>query len=338
MFSRAWNWIKSLFKKKDVPVKESESDTTVVSPPSQPPSSAPLTALYTEGNKIMRDGKPFILRGVNIPDASYCNLKDWEGFGTFEENVRNVKSKIGGNVIRIPVLPGRKGGKEAWFGLGADKYWNEHLLPAIKLCNELNYYAIIDFHYISDWNDLVDETIEFWKYVAPKIAGMDMVLAEVFNEPINSRGWINIRDKLQLPCIKVIRDAGFTGLIIYSTPGWTSDLDDIKQGEQITLPNTVASYHGYQNQYPDMVKKNIEHFYNMGPILYTELGWQKGSHEGGTSEGYGRPLLDYLATKGIGWTAWCHDRSGEWQPQLINTGTWDLSESGKVVAEYLRSL
>jgi endoglucanase len=283
----------------------------------------------------MMNGAPVVLRGVNIPDPSYNDLKDWEpdGVGT-KFHVDNVVSKIGGSVIRLPILPGKKGGKEGWLGLGADKYFNDHLLPAVEYINSKGMFAIVDWHYISDWASLADETIEFWEYVAPRLGKNPKVIFEIFNEPINGRDWIGLRNKIMQPCIDIIRKHS-DNLIIIGSPGWSSNLELLNKDNLCTGKNLTQCFHGYSNQWPDKAKNRIEKICDFAPIFATELGYEVGGTEGGTRDSYGAPYLNYLESKGISWVAWCHSKM--WGPRLIDPNSnWELSDSGKLIRDYIQ--
>ena len=134
------------------------------------------------GNQFVVDGQPITFKGVAIADPSKV-LKDGRWSKKHFEQIKDW----GANVVRVPVHPAlmRKHGRKNYFKLLDD---------AVRWCNELEVYVIIDWHSIGNlraqrfedaqYVTSERETLEFWDTISKRFAGNPTVaFYEIFNEP-----------------------------------------------------------------------------------------------------------------------------------------------------------
>lgn len=292
--------------------------------------------LHTSGKDIKDslDNK-VILRGVNVADPQHLDTKPWERPGvTAMSVVQNVINNFNVNVIRIPVLPG-SGGKEGWFSssTGKQKYFDNHLKDLVQYITDQKIYAIIDFHYISDYSSLKSKTLEFWEFMAPQFADNPYVIYEIFNEPINPDSWSTWKTTIAQPAVDVIRKYAPENLIIVGGPGWSSHMAGAAT-DPVKGSNIVYTAHVYSNQGPEKWEARFGELTKKYPVFVTEWGFEEGGTEGGTASDYGTPFLKWIEDRGLSWTAWCFD--SVWGPRMFDSD-WKLKKGNGGMGEFVKN-
>ena len=173
------------------------------------PLYADIPWLHVEGNAIKDpQGNKVVLRGISLIDLGF--LEGWEGGAiTMIDRITDKQDSQGNSpgwypkVIRIPVHPPDSvgGWPFRWYP-GDDTFYSSLLRPVVDYCAQKDLYVIIDWHYITDTWDKVEQTSAFWRYMAPRFAHDSHVLFELFNEPINRIGsdlsnWLSVRKDMQ---------------------------------------------------------------------------------------------------------------------------------------------
>ena len=213
-------------------------------------------------------------------------------------------------------------------------------------------YAIIDWHYIANTYDCVEETSEFWEYIAPKFANDSHVMFELFNEPINNDGWatnnwLSVRNDMQT-WIDIVRSYAPNNIILVGGPLWdqqigpaaTYPVSDPIGGDNIVYVSHIYAGHWRWSSTP---KNNVETCNAVHPVLMTEWGFSQSSYYYDTSHryygtitDYAEPLMAFLEEHDIGSTAWA--TSWTWGPKMFDSD-WNLlsgeGEMGCFVKDYL---
>lgn len=270
---------------------------------SMPAFAEELPRLQTSGNQFETpEGKRVDLRGVSL-----CSLEWHKPLEQIQEAATGWKP----NIIRLPVQP------KEWAKTEPQKYLQNRLDPAVKLCGDLGLYCIIDWHAIHDWDDAEKTKAleDFWKIVAPRYATKKNIVYEVFNEPVGPKekskeNWIAFREKMQGWVDSIRADAPYTVLLIGS-PHW-SQLTRFAAEDPVKGDNLAYVMHAYPNYKPKSWDKAFGDAANKVPVFLSEWGWStvEGSIDviRGTKDGYGVPMKDYLQSHPqIGWTAWSYD-------------------------------
>ena len=303
------------------------------------------SVIRVDGSRFVdEEGETFVFKGVSIADPSKLVTE-----GRWDKRIFEAVAGWGANTVRLPVHP------VAWRLRGKDRYF-ELIDDAVRWCNELGMYLIIDWHSIGYlptelfMHDMYvttkQETLTFWRDIAFRYEGVPTVAVyELFNEPttmgdtLGRRDWgkwkaaneylidmVRARDKDVIPLV-----AGFN---------WGYDLRPARDNP-IDRPGVAYASHPYpQKEKPaERTKENLFAAWedawgfiaDKHPMILTEIGWVQedgyGAHIPVIDDGsYGPIIAEYMETKGMSWTAWVFD--AQWSPRLIDDWDFTPSEQG----------
>ncbi|MBB2976607.1 hypothetical protein FHX49_002186 [Microbacterium endophyticum] len=287
---------------------------------------AELPALHVDGNWITNaDGEEVTLQGVSVlaPEqndlCTYCDSRP-------TSELIELAAEWGSGVVRLPVTE---------IGATTDlaAYDAEYIAPYVEQAVELGVYLIIDLHLVRDYGDAAggvprSTVSRFWDYVAPIYGGVDNVIFEVFNEPINPANWDTWKDYIQ-PVVDSIREDAPDTLILMGSPQWSTMLNGALTNP-IEDDNTAYVFHIYPNQGSPttaLLDSKFGNAANQLAVVITEFGWNppgefSDSITAGTTTSWGVPFREYLdAHPSIGWQAWILDNF--WKPQMFDYD-WNL--------------
>jgi hypothetical protein len=295
------------------------------------------TMLNVSKNHILNaDGQEIILKGVMIPDPAVLKNR-----GKFTREFFQGIEEIDANVIRIPVHP------EEWVK-DKDYLWR-YLASIVSWAGEMNMYVIIDWHFIgniatgagSQMPDIDIEpkelTMEFWRLIATYFRDAPNVIFEIFNEPqsIEAIEWYKNASEI----VQVIREQGAEQMIIVGGIDFGKDLSWVIENP-INAKNIAYASHIY----PSHSSYSYDHWFGdvakEYPVLITEWGFMDENRDEGPSylsgneETYGKPFLDYLEVRDIGWIACWYD--DEWLPPMFLKGWEGYAKSGDFIVRELK--
>lgn len=310
-----------------------------------------VSPISVKGNQFVdANGKPLVFRGVNIADPDKLART-----GKWKKSLLAEIKDWGANIVRVPVHP------SAWQIRGEADYF-KLLDQAVIWANELNLYLIIDWHSIGNlstelyqhpmYNTTLKETREFWRQVAFRYKGVSTVAVyEIFNEPTLYHGklgdisWDEWRE-MNESIINIIYAHDTHVIPLVTGFNWAYDLREVK-AKPIRASGIAYAAHPY----PTKSKKPIDqkphdweaswgYVADTYPMIATEIGWmragQPGAHEPVIDDGlYGPAIVEYLASKGVSWTAWCFDP--DWSPQLISDWNYTPTEQGEFFRKVMRA-
>jgi endoglucanase len=281
--------------------------------------------LHVSGNKLMDpSNNVVILRGVSLVDVGVANTS---GRGRTAIQLTNMATDNANGwyarVVRFPVYPDAIDMTPGWKS-NPDAYFNNHLNPAIQNCVARQIYCIIDWHYITDYNNSTVDTAtrNFWNYIAPKYANTPNVIFELYNEPIGPNDWNTWKTWAQ-PWVNIIRAAAPNNLILIGSPQWSQTTNQAANspfsGSNLMYVVHIYPQHGGQGTWDSWFGNTS----GTVPYFLTEFGWQNGGGQptSGTTSGFGVPFYNYLETKQVSWTAWVFDKI--WQPVMFDAN-WNL--------------
>ena len=322
--------------------------------------SAAQSQLSVRGNHIANaEGEQVILRGVSIADPDKLTF-DGEWSRALFEEIANW----GANAVRLPIhpLPWRRRGKD-WYLSRVDE--------AVRWANGLQLYLIIDWHSIGNlktemfqhpmYETTATETAAFWRSIAFRYKDVPtLAVYELFNEPTdnfigNGSGslgkvtwheWAGMMEDL----VDLIRGYNPSAIPLVAGLDWAYDLTPVRnaplrregvayaihpypQKEKPKRPSPTAFRTLWQKKWGFVAERH--------PLIATEWGWARSNEQGAHVPAvhdqafYGRTLVDFMAKRGISWTAWCLDP--DWAPTLITNWDYELSEQGAFIKSVLQT-
>ena len=301
-----------------------------------PPARAINTPWLSTSGRFIKDpsGNTVILRGVSLVDTWVADTRTRNAVTQINMVTDNAAGWYA-RVVRFPVYPNAIDFTPGWIA-GPDTYFNNHLNPAIQNCVARQIYCIIDWHYISDYNNSTVDTAtrNFWSYIAPRYANTPNVIFELYNEPIGPNDWNTWKSWAQ-PWVNIIRAAAPNNLILIGGPQWSQNVAQAATspftGSNLMYVAHVYPQHGGQSTWDSWFGNSSATV----PYFITEWGWQQGGANptSGTLSGYGVPFSTYMESKGVSWTAWVHDPI--WQPVMYDSN-WNLLGGENFMGQYTK--
>jgi endoglucanase len=330
----------------------------VVSPVSVQGGTAPSSVLprplKVVGTQILNDrGEPVTLRGVN------CASMEWtsDGQGHILQSVKVAIEDWHVNHIRLPLAQDR------WFGKAPEqkdegKAYRALVKEVVDLCASKGCYIILDLHWsdVGEWGQNIgqhsmpdENSLAFWKDIAPVYANHPAVIYDLYNEPhdVSWDIWLNGGTVTDRPnrrgaapktfqavgmqkLLDAVRAAGAKNVIIAGGLNWAYDFDGILDGRQLKDPDgngVIYANHAYNNKgHPvEVWIARMEKATAELPVIVSEFG---GS--GGPSRRMGRfsrpanpsgddwllHVMQAIQDHNWSWTAWdFHPQAG---PTLIS--------------------
>jgi len=323
--------------------------------------SIPLS-LKVVGTQVLNSkGEPVILRGVN------CASMEWtsDGQGHIVESVRVAIDDWHVNHIRLPLAQDR------WFGKAPEqkdegKAYRALVKEVVDLCASKGWYIILDLHWsdVGEWganigqHSMPDEnSLAFWKDLAPVYANHPAVIYDLYNEPhdVTWDIWLSGGAVTDRPnnrrggtpktfqavgmqtLLDAVRATGAKNVIIAGGLNWAYDFDGILDGRQLKDPNgngVIYANHVYNNKGHgvEVWIARMEQATAKLPVIVSEFGGSGGPNRrvgrfGGpapanpTGDDWLLHVMQVIQDHNWAWTAWdFHPQAG---PTLISG--WDYT-------------
>lgn len=306
------------------------------------PDAKKLPLISVKANHFVDpEGKVVLFRGLSIADPDKI-----EHQGHWNQSLFEHVRQTGARLVRIPVHP------VAWRERGPVAYLTL-LDQAVRWCTSLNLYVDIDWHSIGNLNRELfqdpmyetspGETFNFWRIIAHHFTGNNTVaFYELYNEPTTYNDqlgpttwdeWKRTNENL----ITLIRAFDGTKIPLIAGFDWAYDLTPLHtnpiQAEGIGY---VTHPYPFKRSKPWEPKWDEDFGFAAGayPLIATEIGFWSGPRANPATADYGPSIVKYLESRGISWTAWVYDP--EWEPSLIHSWNYDLSDSGKFFSQAMQ--
>jgi endoglucanase len=260
--------------------------------------------LKVAGNQIVNSkGEPVRLRGVN------CASLEWtsDGQGHIVQTVKVAIDEWKVNHIRLPLCQDR------WFGKAPEQDPNEGgkayralVKEIVDLCASKGVYIMLDLHWSDkgEWGKSIgqhsmpdENSVLFWKDIAPVYANHPAVIFDLYNEPhdVSWDIWLNGGKVMDKPntrqagpagefeavgmqrLLDTVRAIGAKNLVVAGGLDWAYDFSGILEGRQLKDPNgngVLYPNHCYDNkrQLVDTWIANMEKASAKLPIIISEFG------------------------------------------------------------------
>ncbi len=291
-----------------------------------------ISWLHVDGLDIKdSNNNKVILRGVSLTDLATNSYRNNSEKSAVEliDLLTDRQQGWYSTVIRLPVYP-------IWdLGYNADpnRYYENHIQPAVNECVEREVYCIIDWHHVGDPRDLDAETRAFWTDIAPKFKRYPNIIFEVFNENKTKMSWAEWKSIVQ-PWVDLIRSYAPENLILVGAPFYDHHLYDAPN-DRIQGKNIVYVAHIYPALKKFLWDPWIFNAAKKIPIFVTEWGFRDGADypTSGTVTNFGMPLKEKFEKYRLSWTCWVADY--EWQPEMFDRD-WNLLVGEKYMGGFVK--
>lgn len=292
--------------------------------------------LSVEGTQLVdAHGQPFQLHGVSTHGLA------WYPQYVNEDAFRTLRDDWGANVVRFAMYTAENGG----YCTGGDrKKLVSTVQTGLDACTNLDMYAIIDWHILSD-NDPnmhIDDAKDFWNKVSRAYSSRDNVIYEICNEP-NNTSWERVKTYADT-IIPIIRSNDADAVIICGTPTWSQDVDLVAKNPLEHMENVMFAVHFYAATHTNYNRQKVMTALQAGtPVFISEFSFCDASGNGGIDQASTDAWKKLIDEKNLSYCGWSLSNKAETSALIkascAKTSAWtddELSESGKILKSWLK--
>ncbi len=315
--------------------------TTVIAPPPGPAARVVATraaGLHVQGNRLENAaGQPVVLRGVNRSGTEYTCV---HGYGIFDgpstaASVRAIRS-WGATLVRVPI------NEDCWLGINGVPRADSGpayraaivayvaKLQRVGITPEVSLMWAAPGRYRATYQSAApdaDHSPAVWTSLARTFRGNPNVILGVWGEPAvgascfanggvcgGTYGPVNApyRSAGSKQAVRLIRAAGFGGVIAVPGVAWANDLSGWLANEpRDPRHQLVAEAHVYGGQVCSTTacfNRTMLPVARRVPLLFGELGESVDGRQ--CSSGAVRTILGWAASHNVSWAAWTWDTWG----------------------------
>jgi endoglucanase len=311
--------------------------------------------VHVDRNRLVDDGRPVRLLGVNRSGAEYACIGG-HGFFAGPTNSRAIAAMTAWqiNAVRLPL------NEHCWLGVGAapSRYTAARYRAAIRAyvsrLHQAGLYVVLDLH----WNapgtapasgqqpmaDL-DHAPAFWSSVARAFKDDPFVVFDLYNEP-HDISWQCWRDGCALPLgwhaagmqrlVDAVRSSGARQPIIATGLDWGADLSSWLEyrpddpAGQLAAGLHVFDFHRCAS--PSCWTSEVRRVAREVPVVATELGQRA------CSDAFMDSFMNWADSAGVSYLGWSWNPSGCAAPSLIRSWDGRPTASGERLRNHLRGL
>ena len=251
-----------------------------------------------------------------------------------EDSLRTLRDEWHANVFRLAMYTMEDGG---YCNGGDQKKLEQSIDTAVKACQKLNMYVIIDWHILSDGNPLTHEKEAevFFEKMSKKYAGIPNVIYEICNEPNNSDWKTQIRPYAD-DIIPIIRKNDKNVVILVGTNTWSQDVDQVAT-DPLKYDNIMYSLHFYAGTHKEQLRLKAVNAIKAGtPVFISECSICTADGNGAADTESGNDWMDLIYKYNLSYIEWNLSNKAEssamLKPSCTKTSGYtddDLTEIGK---------
>jgi hypothetical protein len=279
--------------------------------------------ISVQGRTILRDGQPWIAKGVTFVGrvapaaATRAGHELAQARNQFGAQELQSAKQFGADLIRFQVS---QGGSDPQSSIYSQEYVSE-VEAAVKMARDQGLSVIVSLQ--AETPSGLDErgmpnkkAQRAWQSLAPLFATDRGVMLELFNEPspkgpdaVQPHNWDNWKAAMQ-PIVDELRRAGSKNVILADGLYWAQMLDGAPQLED-PMSEIVYAVHPY---YSPRLRGKLDwdnmfgNFSQRHPVMVTE--WNALSFRNDCDSGmpnFAADMVSYLKERNIGLVAWAYD-------------------------------
>ena len=288
-----------------------------------------LPKLKVEGKQLLdENGNVVELQGVSF---------GWHNWWSYFYNagvVKTLKEEWGATVVRAAM-----GVEKNNAYLEDPEGSKKTICRVVDAAIENNLYVIVDWH---SHGLLLDEAKGFFTEMATKYKGVNNVIYEIFNEPVDDT-WPEIK-AYSIEIINTIRAIDKDAIILVSAPRWAQNLDEIAANPIMGEHNIMYVLHFYAGTHKQELrdKANAALSKNL-PVFVSECAGMLASGDGPIDEESWNTWYKWIKANKLSWVAWSISDKVETCSMLVpgadKYGKWndaDIKPWGQMVKATLR--
>ena len=251
-----------------------------------------------------------------------------------EDSLRTLRDEWHANVFRLAMYTMEDGG---YCNGGDQKKLEASIDTAVKACQKLDMYVIIDWHILSDGNPLTHEkeAEAFFEKMSKKYAGIPNVIYEICNEPNNSDWKTQIKPYAD-DIIPIIRKNDKNVVILVGTNTWSQDVDQVAT-DPLKYDNIMYSLHFYAGTHKEQLRLKAVNAIKAGtPVFISECSICTADGNGAADTESGNDWMDLIYKYNLSYIEWNLSNKAEssamLKPSCTKTSGYtddDLTEIGK---------
>ena len=263
---------------------------------------------YSRFGKLHVNGRNLVDAENNVVKLVGISTHGLQWFSRYVnyDTLYNCKEAFNINVFRFSLYTSEDGYCETSKENKEKLY--QTVLNGVKICAELDMYAIVDWHMLgadnnNDKNPLyyLEEAKEFFDRITKDLQDYDNVLFEIMNEPNGSTTWNDCKQYAN-EVIPVIRSNMPDAIVLVGNPKWSSDLAS-PTNDPLDFSNIMYTFHFYAAD--NMSTNKVVTAYNNNlPIFVSEHGGMDSSGDGAVNYENIKKWYKILDDRNISYVAW----------------------------------
>jgi hypothetical protein len=287
-----------------------------------------------QGPALLRNGKPVVLEGLNVPSLEWSN----EGENVLRSTDVAITQWIS-NCIRLPLAQDRWFGKAPGQTDGGEAY-RKLVRAVLDRCKKSDVALVLDLHWSNGgvWGKQIrqhkmpdEHSVSFWVDVAKRYRDEPLVLFDLYNEPrdVSWEVWRNGGDVTDMEdgkeiryrtpgmqgLLQAIRKAGAKNVIVAGGLDWAYDLTGIVNGFALRDPNgNGVMYASHIYPWKSDWEGKVGICADRHPVLVGEVGCEPDPKQE-APETWAPRMLEWIKKRKLHWTAWCFHPSAS--PRML---------------------